>query len=111
MSGALLTIVLLASVVGGLGGRGVEEARVGSPFEAVGAPVSGHSPIALTGPRGIALAATPNEVRPRTGPFVEPAALGLAGGSPGAGAGLTAAEPRPPHLAARGFLTVRAPPA
>jgi hypothetical protein len=113
VTGLLLALVLLVGVGDGFGWlpAGPAEAHLPTPLEAFGAPGAGHAPIALTGPRSIALAPGLNEARPRAGQFVEPAIVGLAHGTGAARSGLASVTPGRPHLAARGLLTVRAPPA
>jgi hypothetical protein len=113
VTGLLLALALLAGAGEGVGWlpAGPAEARLPTPLEAFGAPGAGHAPIALTGPRSIALTPGLNETRPRAGQFVEPAVVGLAHGAGAARSGPASVTPGRPLLAARGLLTVRAPPA
>ena len=94
---------------GGAGWGGVE-ARAGMPLETLGVPSAGHAPLALTGPRGISIAASLHEGRHRFGQIVEPGTQGLAGGGLRPGAGVMAVVVQPAYLAAHGPFAVRAPP-
>jgi hypothetical protein len=107
----MLTILLLrpGSPPDGAGWGGTE-ARAGTPLESFGVPSAGHPPLALTGPRGIVIAASLHDGRQRFGQIVEPGTSGLSGGGHGLGAGLPAVVPPPAHLVAHGHFAVRAPP-
>jgi len=108
----LLTVLLLGPGRGADGsGWGGIAARAGTPLETLGVSSAGHAPLALTGPRGITIAASLQEGRQRFGQIVEPGAPGLAGGGLRPGTGPTAVVLQPAYLAAHGPFDVRAPPA
>ena len=81
-----------------------------SPSEAFGAPASVPHPIALTGPRSLALAPGPGEGRQRTGQLVEPDESSVTLSAASLHDGVVVVQPRPPLVLARGLLAVRAPP-
>jgi hypothetical protein len=108
----MLTVFLLGPGRGADGsGWGSAEAQAGTPLETLGVPSAGHVPLALTGPRGITIAASLNEGRQRFGQMVEPGTPGLAGGGLRPGTGPTAIVLQPAYLTAHGPFDVRAPPA
>jgi hypothetical protein len=108
----MLTVLLLGPGRGTEGaGWGSVESRAGTPLETLGVPSAGHAPLALTGPRGISIAASLQEGRQRFGQIVEPGTPGLAGGGLRPGAGVMPVVVQPAYLAAHSPFAVRAPPA
>lgn len=108
----LATGLILLSVELSLGGLGWGNSAPSGPStaEAFGAPASTPQPIALTGPRTLALLAGPGDGRQRTGQLVEPGDSSLVPPALAAYDGATVAPPRPSLMLARGLLAVRAPP-
>jgi hypothetical protein len=102
-------LVCLELSLGGLPWGG-SVASSPSPVEAFGAPASAPQPIALTGPRSLAIVAGLGEGRQKPGQLVEP---GRSSFSPPAASlpdGAAIIQPRPSLVLARGLLAVRAPP-
>jgi hypothetical protein len=112
-----LMVVAALLVVACVNGIGVgpdwssSAARVSTPLQSIGEFRPGQLPLALTGPRGITMAAGISDGRQRAGHGVEPGMPDVIvhGGSPSDG--LPPAAARPAYLAAHGPFDVRAPPA
>ena len=80
------------------------------PSEAFGAPATVPQPIALTGPRSLALVAGLGEGRQRTGQLVEPGEPSVAPSAASLHDSVAVAQLRPSLMLACGLLAVRAPP-
>jgi hypothetical protein len=106
---AILLAACLSCLVGG-SGHPASDTRIPTPLESIGAPPPGQVPLALTGPRSLAVAVSLQEGRQRFGQIVEPGELGRVDGVSEPGAGLTPVEARPAYLVAYGPLAARAPP-
>lgn len=104
-----LVLLCLELTLGGLAwGSSVPPSP--SPSEAFGAPASTPQPIALTGPRTLALVAGLGDGRQRTGQLVEPGDSSLAPPALAPHDSVAVARPQPSLVLARGLLAVRAPP-
>jgi hypothetical protein len=109
-----VAVLLLVACVNGIGvgpDWSSSAARVSAPRQSIGETRPGQLPLALTGPRGITIAAGISDGRQRAGQGVEPGTPDVVvhGASPNDG--LPPAAPLPAYLAAHGPFDVRAPPA
>jgi len=111
--GLLATLLVLVCLEVSFSGLAFSDARTVSGSltpETFSAPASPPQPIALSGPRGLALVAGLGEGRQRTGQLVEPGASLFTASIAGHRDGQADSQPRPPLALTHGLLTVRAPP-